>query len=93
MVSRNESDQFNQKSSEEVDVEPRKLTKQATSTYFESRLGFHGGYERSQLVELFEDDKIMNLKISTNEKRRLLKRREIVKSMKYIRNLGRDLRK
>jgi len=73
-------------------VETKKLTKQ-TSTYFEPRPGFHGGYEKSQFIELFEDDKVMNLKISTNEKRRLLKRREIVKSMKYIRNLGRDLRK
>lgn len=49
-------------------------------------------YEKSQFIDLFEDDRILNVKISTNEKMRLLKRRDIVKSMKYIRNLGKQLR-
>ena len=51
-----------------------------------------GRYEQSQFIDFFEDDKAWNVKISTNEKMRLLKRREIVKSMKFIRNLGRELR-
>ena len=51
-----------------------------------------GRYEQSKFIDFFEDDKIGNVKISTNEKMRLVKRREIVKSMKFIRNLGRELR-
>lgn len=42
-------------------------------------------------IELFRD-KIRNIKTSTSEKVRLLKRREIVKSMKFIRKLGTQLR-
>jgi len=57
------------------------LTKQST-----------GRYEQSKFIDFFEDDKISNVKISTNEKMRLLKRREVVKSMKFVRNLGRELR-
>ena len=44
------------------------------------------------LFELYKDNKISNLKISTGEKLRLYKRREIIKSMRFLRKLGRKLR-
>jgi len=39
------------------------------------------------------EERIRQLKISTGEKQRLHKRREIVKSMKFIRILGSKLRR
>ena len=51
-----------------------------------------GRFEKSQFIDFFEDDKVQNVKMTTNEKLRLIKRREIVKSMKFIRKLGRELR-
>jgi hypothetical protein len=56
------------------------------STNRESMVAFH----------LFDNklfsDKIENLKISTIDKQRLLKRKETVKSMKFLRRMGEKLR-
>ena len=51
-----------------------------------SKVEFH--IFNSKLVE----DKVENLKFSTGDKQRLIKRREMVKSMKFLRKTGNQLR-
>lgn len=41
--------------------------------------------ETAAQIQFYPNDRVLNLKISTVEKLRLLKRNEITKSMKFIR--------
>jgi hypothetical protein len=49
-------------------------------------------YNEEIFFELYKNDRAKNLKISSGDKKRLHKRREVVRSLKFLRKMGKKLR-